>query len=99
LPEEALANATPYLQAFGHLVLAWMWLDVALVLPGVQGGPDVADASHASAAPSGDQQAFAQGKLAAMRFFFAYELPRIDAWLKVVAEREAVCRTMEDAWF
>ena len=28
-PEEALANATPYLQAFGHVVLAWLWLDVA----------------------------------------------------------------------
>ena len=28
--EEALANATPYLQAFGHVVLAWIWLDVAL---------------------------------------------------------------------
>ncbi|MBU6195536.1 MAG: acyl-CoA dehydrogenase C-terminal domain-containing protein [Burkholderiales bacterium] len=31
--EEALANATPYLQAFGHVVLAWMWLDVALSAP------------------------------------------------------------------
>ena len=29
-PEDALANATPYLQAFGHVVLAWVWLDVAL---------------------------------------------------------------------
>ena len=29
--EEALANATPYLQAFGHVVLAWIWLDVVLV--------------------------------------------------------------------
>ena len=29
-PAEALANATPYLQAFGHLVLAWIWLDVAI---------------------------------------------------------------------
>nr|WP_297350302.1 acyl-CoA dehydrogenase [uncultured Caldimonas sp.] len=29
-PTEALANATPYLQAFGHTVLAWIWLDVAL---------------------------------------------------------------------
>ena len=28
-PDEALANATPYLQAFGHVVLAWIWLDVA----------------------------------------------------------------------
>jgi hypothetical protein len=30
VPEDALANATPYLQAFGHVVLAWIWLDVAL---------------------------------------------------------------------
>ena len=30
-PGAALANAVPYLQAFGHTVLAWIWLDVALV--------------------------------------------------------------------
>ena len=30
VPEEALANATPYLQAFGHTVLAWIWLELAL---------------------------------------------------------------------
>ncbi len=30
-PCEALANAVPYLQAFGHTVLAWIWLEVALV--------------------------------------------------------------------
>lgn len=29
-PADALANAVPYLQAFGHTVLAWIWLDVAL---------------------------------------------------------------------
>ncbi len=29
-PGEALANAVPYLQAFGHTVLAWIWLEVAL---------------------------------------------------------------------
>jgi len=74
VPEEALANATPYLQAFGHVVLAWLWLDVAL----------------ASADP---------GRRAAMRFFFAYELPKIGAWLAVVAGREAVCRDMQDDWF
>ena len=81
VPAEALANATPYLQAFGHVVLGWIWLDVALAVR-----------------RAGDT-ALAQGKLAALRYYFAYELPRIDAWLKVVAEREAVCRTMEAAWF
>lgn len=30
-PDEALANAVPYMQAFGHTVLAWIWLQVALV--------------------------------------------------------------------
>ncbi len=83
-PEEALANATPYLQAFGHVVLAWLWLDVAL-------------AAARCTTPAG--QALTAGKEAAMRYFYAYELPKIDAWLAVVARREAVCRTMQAAWF
>jgi butyryl-CoA dehydrogenase len=29
-PEAALAHATPYMQAFGHVVLAWTWLDLSL---------------------------------------------------------------------
>jgi alkylation response protein AidB-like acyl-CoA dehydrogenase len=47
-PQEALANAVPYMQAFGHVVLAWVWLDVSLAaknatqsianLAGVAGG-------------------------------------------------------------
>jgi alkylation response protein AidB-like acyl-CoA dehydrogenase len=31
--QEALANAVPYMQAFGHMVIAWMWLDVQLAVP------------------------------------------------------------------
>ena len=82
-PEDALANATPYLQAFGHVVLAWTWLEVAL----------------AAEAATGQPAAFVQGKLQACRYFFAYELPKIDAWLGVVAERNGVCRDMQDDWF
>jgi alkylation response protein AidB-like acyl-CoA dehydrogenase len=81
VPEEALANATPYLQAFGHLVLAWIWLDVAL------------------AALQHPDESIRGGKLAAQRYFFAYELPKIDAWLDVVSRRESVCRDMPEAWF
>jgi alkylation response protein AidB-like acyl-CoA dehydrogenase len=83
-PEEALANATPYLQAFGHTVVAWIWLDVALC---AQSQPN---AAHDDAL---------QGKLAAARYFFRYELPRIVAWLKVVETRDDTCRTMNDSWF
>jgi butyryl-CoA dehydrogenase len=84
VPEEALANATPYLQAFGHVVLAWLWLDVALT------AEQTAMPAAASLKP---------GKLAAMRYFFAYELPKIDAWLGVVATRQDVCRSMQPEWF
>jgi butyryl-CoA dehydrogenase len=78
VPEEALANATPYLQAFGHVVLAWIWLDVVLAADGHAQRP---------------------GKLAALRYFYAYELPKIDAWLGVVAQREALPREMRNEWF
>jgi alkylation response protein AidB-like acyl-CoA dehydrogenase len=36
-PERALANATVYLEAFGHVVLAWMWLEQALAAHGKAG--------------------------------------------------------------
>ena len=78
-PEEALANATPYMQAFGHTVLAWLWLDVVL---SVHGDSD-----------------FAHGKRAAARYFYAYELPKIAAWLDVVARREPLCREMKPEYF
>jgi alkylation response protein AidB-like acyl-CoA dehydrogenase len=80
VPEEALANATPYLQAFGHTVLAWLWLDVTLSL-------------------QGRDDDFAQGKRAAMRYFFDYELPKTGAWLQPVAARHPLPREMREAWF
>lgn len=78
-PTEALANAVPYLEAFGHTVVAWLWLDVAL-----------ASTSNTPAS---------QGRQAAARYFFAYELPKTAAWLDVVARRESVCRDMRPDWF
>lgn len=75
-PEEALANATLFLQGFGHVVLAWIWLDVAT-------------------AAMGSTHAEAPGKVAAMRYFFTYELPKIGAWLDVVGGRVTLCRDVE----
>jgi butyryl-CoA dehydrogenase len=33
-PAVALANAVPYMQAFGHTVIAWVWLQVAMASQG-----------------------------------------------------------------
>ncbi len=80
-PSDALANAVPYLQAFGHTVLAWIWLDVAIT---------------AQAAP---HSAARTGRLAAMRFFFHYELPKIGAWLQVVSSRDQTCAALPEEAF
>jgi hypothetical protein len=53
---------------------------------------------QATAAGQGDT-ALLHGKLAAARFFFRYELPKVPAWLKVVETRDDTCRSMNDAWF
>jgi len=82
-PEDALANATPYLQAFGHTILAWLWLDIG-----------------AAIVERGDEDATANvGRLAALDYFMRYELPKIDAWLRVVESRDGTCRDVpEDAF-
>lgn len=67
-PQASLANAVPHLQAAGHLVLAWVWLELVLV-------PDQADA----------------GRVSCARYFFHYELPKIQAWLSVVRQRDTTC--------
>jgi alkylation response protein AidB-like acyl-CoA dehydrogenase len=80
-PGDALANAVPYLQAFGHMVLAWIWLDVALT---------------AQASPEAPART---GRLAAMRYFFHYELPKISAWLQVVSSRDQTCAELPEEAF
>ena len=83
VPEDALANATPYLQAFGHTILAWLWLDIGAAI--VESG-DVESAANV-------------GRLAALDYCMRYELPKTDAWLRVVEARDRTCRDVpEDAF-
>ncbi|HOB65602.1 acyl-CoA dehydrogenase [Ottowia sp.] len=82
-PSEALANAVPYMQAFGHVVLAWTWLELALVAP--------------EDAPKNGAKLY--GVLPTTAYFFHYELPKIDAWLRVVESRDMTCADMPEAAF
>ena len=78
-PSLALANATIFLDAMGHLVIAWMWLKQAVAaLDGKQKGNAADDA-------------FYDGKVAAMQFFFRYELPKIRPNLSLVGELDSTC--------
>ncbi len=82
-PSDALANAVPYMQAFGHTVLAWIWLDVALCIP-----PDAINSIAAHA-----------GRIRATAYFYHYELPKIGAWLHVVSRRDQTCASMAEEAF
>ncbi len=79
-PAQALANAVPYLQAFGHTVIAWIWLDVV-------------------SSVDADLTPAAQGRRAACRYFFRYELPKIGAWLAVVSSRDPTCADLPEEAF
>jgi butyryl-CoA dehydrogenase len=57
-PDVTLANAHVYLEAAGHLVVAWLWLEQAL-------------------ATGTAESDFHQGKRQAARYFWRWELPRV----------------------
>jgi hypothetical protein len=74
----ALANATLYLEAAGHLVIAWMWLEQLLVV--------------------GDRTgAFHDGKRAAARYFFRFELPTINPQLDLLSSLDRTTLDVDPA--
>jgi len=82
-PAAVLAHATPYMQAFGHVVLAWIWLDLGLA---------------ASRAHSEHQEGFAHGIRHACRYFFVYELPKIGPWLAPAEAGDDTLLDTQEQW-
>jgi len=83
---KTLANASVYLEAFGHTVLAWIWLEQALVAIG-KSGEDGGD---------GD---FYRGKSQACRYFFLWELPKVRQQIDLLDSIDTTTLEMQDAWF
>ena len=71
---------------FGHVVIAWMWLRQALV------------AARKLNAGEGDA-AFMHGKLAACRYYFAYELPKARTQRELLAKLDDTTLSMQAEWF
>ncbi len=69
--ERAMAQASPYLEAFGHVVVAWIWLDVVLYCEHVGGNTE----PH-----------FFAGKMAALDYFYLWELPSAELMLNQLAQ-------------
>lgn len=81
----AMANAGIYLDFFGHVVVAWMWLRQACVAQ-----------TALATSPTDD---FYQGKLRACQYFFRYELARVPERLRLVAAGDDTCLSMSNEWF
>jgi alkylation response protein AidB-like acyl-CoA dehydrogenase len=80
---KTLANASLYLEAFGHTVVAWVWLEQALLCTG----------------KSGHDADFYQGKLQACMYFFKWELPKAHQQLDLLETIDTTTLDMQDAWF
>ncbi|MES2047602.1 MAG: acyl-CoA dehydrogenase [Pseudomonadota bacterium] len=79
-----LANASLYLEAFGHIVVAWVWLEQALLSVDKQ---DHQDAN------------FYAGKLQACKYFYHWELPKVQQQLELLGSLDTTTLDMQENWF
>jgi alkylation response protein AidB-like acyl-CoA dehydrogenase len=83
-----LADATLYLELFGIIAIGWQWLLQAVA---AQKALDT-DLSEL-------ERQFYQGKFHTFRFFFHYELPKIQGLLTRLRESDGLTVTMEKEFF
>ncbi len=86
--ERALANATLFLDAAGHLVVAWIWLRQAAVALAKQDRSD-----------DEEERQFLAGKHLACRYFFRYELPAIAPTLELLEGLDSLAVDAAEAQF
>ncbi len=83
-----LSDATLYLELFGIMTIAWQWLVQAIKAE-----------KALLAGATGDDFDFYQGKIFTLRYFYEYELVKIDALMKRLLSEDNVTVEMEAAWF
>jgi len=87
-PELFLADATLYLEFFAIISVAWQWLLQALSVQKALEN-DLSDR----------ETLFYQGKFYAFRFFFHYELPKIEGLSKRLMESDGLTVEMKESFF
>ncbi len=86
--DAAFSNSVKYLELFGHIVIAWLWLKKGIV------------ATKALAAqPHESDEHFYRGKLHALQYFYRAELPEVYHWAKLVSDLDTTNFDMQEEWF
>ncbi|WP_351011271.1 acyl-CoA dehydrogenase [Shewanella sp. S1-58-MNA-CIBAN-0166] len=84
----ALANSVKYLELFGHVIIAWLWLKQSMV------------ATKALAQqPHQADEFFYKGKLQASQYFYRFELPKIAVWSSLLMSTDSTSFDMQADWF
>ncbi len=86
--QRALAHATPFLFAFGHLVVGWLWLDQA-----------TSAAAMREAGEDDFPQPFLDGRITACRFFAETELPKVAVWLRPIEDGSTLVHSIPTEQF
>jgi alkylation response protein AidB-like acyl-CoA dehydrogenase len=89
-PNLALANANVYLDVASRIVYAWLWLRMGLT---------AAERLRTAADGGEEQRAFYEGKMAAMRYWFGWELPRIAPDIALLSRLDDTTVNADPAWF
>jgi len=83
-----LADATLYLEFFGIIAVAWQWLLQAIVVQKALGG-----------GATGADVDFYKGKLYAFRFYFGYELPKIEGLARRLMDTDGLTVEIKEEFF
>ena len=81
-----LANASLYLEAFGHITLAWIWLEQAVC-------------AAKAVTQNQTEMHFYAGKQQACAYFFLHELPHARTQLALLATLDRTALDMQQDWF
>ena len=84
----ALANSVKYLELFGHVIIAWLWLKQGVVAT-----------SALAKQPHEADEHFYRGKLQALQYFYRFELPKIEVWSKIIIRTDSTSFDMQAEWF
>jgi len=87
-PEIFLADATLYLEFFGIISVAWQWLvQATAIVKALRDGP------------SGTETNFYTGKFFVFRYFFEYELPKIEGLAKRLMNSDGLTVEIKPEYF
>ena len=84
----ALANSVKYLELFGHVIIAWLWLKQGVVAT-----------KALDKQPHQEDVNFYKGKLQALQYFYRFELPEISIWSKLLLNTDSSTHDMQVEWF